>query len=495
MIRFPNTHSIVLVLLILSGFLAGCTMDKSFPITIAGEDGYPTAISEIMQTQCATSGCHNTTSKAAAAGLSFSTWNELMQGGRNGAVIIPYRSDQSWTLFFINTFNELGISLEPNMPFNKAPLSKEKVLVIRDWIDAGAPDFNGYVKFSDDANRRKVYVTNQGCDMVTVVDAASQLAMRYIDIGISATTEAPHMIKVDPQNRYWYVVFTAGTAIQKFDARTDEKVGELDVGVGAWNTLVISENGKTGFMVNWEANGSIVRMDLENMQEIQRYAGTGEFSWPHGIAYHEPSEMLYVTAQTGNFVYKIDISDSIFIEKEEISIEPGKPPIGISSLDPHEVLLSPDGSKYFLTCQKTNDVRVVSTENDSVIAIIPTGDFPQEMAISYTTPYLFVTCMEEACAEPKCHGSVAVINYETNTLVKELQYKSFQPHGIAVDDVERLVYVASRNTNPSGPAPHHAASCDGRNGYLQLINLVTLEFVTNYKTELSVDPYSIAVRN
>jgi hypothetical protein len=37
--------------------------------------------------------------------------------------------------------------------------------------------------WSDNPNRKKYYVLNQGCDVVTVFDAETQLPMRYITVG------------------------------------------------------------------------------------------------------------------------------------------------------------------------------------------------------------------------------------------------------------------------------------------------------------------------
>ncbi|HQF29296.1 MAG TPA: hypothetical protein PLD36_11830, partial [Bacteroidia bacterium] len=69
----------------------------------------------------------------------------------------------------------------------------------------------------------------------------------------------------------------------------------------------------------------------------------------------------------------------------------------------------------------------------------------------------------------------------------------WQPHGIAVDPDKNIVIVANRNFT-GGPAPHHAASCAGKNGYLSIININTLEKDPYFKPEMSVDPYSVAVK-
>ena len=106
---------------------------------------------------------------------------------------------------------------------------------------------------------------------------------------------------------------------------------------------------------------------------------------------------------------------------------------------------------------------------------------------------MFVTCTEDDVTYSGTIGSVTVINYKTHSYVKSI-YTGYQPHGIAVDDEKGLVYVANRNANLNGPAPHHATDCGGRNGYLTIIDMNTLELIPDYKAELSVDPYYISIR-
>lgn len=139
----------------------------------------------------------------------------------------------------------------------------------------------------------------------------------------------------------------------------------------------------------------------------------------------------------------------------------------------------------------------MQTSNDSLLTIIPVGAFPSEISFSTTTPYLFVTCMEDTLSFPGKRGSVAIINYNdysTTTL-----YTGHQPHGIEVDDAKKLVYVVNRNNKSDGPAPHHTSVCGGRNGNVSFINLTTQAVVTNpngtiKKIEVSVDPYSVSTK-
>ena len=184
--------------------------------------------------------------------------------------------------------------------------------------------------------------------------------------------------------------------------------------------------------------------------------------------------------------YKIDIVNQDWVTINSIDG-------ALTNLEAHDIKFSPDGNSYYVTCQKTNDVRVYSRFTDALIATIPVGGYPQELSFSTSTDYLFITCMEDEITFPGKVGSISVINYKTNTLVKSI-YTGTQPHGIAVDDAKKLVYVANRNATTKGPAPHHTSLCGGRNGSVSVIDLNTLT-LTNKKIEVSVDPYFVDIRN
>ncbi|MES2397481.1 MAG: hypothetical protein V4549_15840, partial [Bacteroidota bacterium] len=222
-----------LFLVVLLATISSCTKDSAPPLF----GDYPTDIGKIFTYKCATSGCHNESSADGAAGLSLTSYSSLFKGSVNGSPVIPYRSDFSSLCYFINTFDDLGPKNLPTMPVNSNPLSRSEVETIKAWIDNGAPDINGNIMWADNPNRKKYYVLNQGCDVVTVFDAATQLPMRYINVGNKPGGESPHQIKVSPDGQYWYVVFYANSILQKYRTSDDSFVGEVSLGAYQnWNT-------------------------------------------------------------------------------------------------------------------------------------------------------------------------------------------------------------------------------------------------------------------
>ena len=471
--------------------ITSCTYDKVEEP--APGNGFPTEVSAILVNKCATQGCHNTASRNSVAGLDFSTWEKMFEGGRNGGSVIPYAEGNSFMLYSINTDTSRSPVLLPTMPYQEQPLSESEYQTLVNWISNGSPDQNGLIKFSDNPDRKKIYICMQGCDKVAILDAKTKVIMRYVNIGVDPIAiEGPHQIRVSPDGKFWYAVFFSSNKLQKFRTSDDALVAtlELEQTIGNWNTIIITHDGKKGFVNDPTHNKTIV-VNLETMvvETIK------SFDSPHGGFVSSDGHYLYLTTQFGKTLTKVDLTTAPFYDDATIGLGSTAP------LNPHEAMLSPDGTKYFVSCQGTNEVRVMNASNDSLIAVIPVGQKPQEFDVSTTHPYIFVTCTEASISSNQ-KGLLYVIDYNTNTIVATL-YTGYQPHGIAVDDEEDLVYVANLNYDDNGPAPHHVSECGGRNGYLTIVDVKTLQlysktqsdgFSYQYKNELLAYPYFVSIR-
>lgn len=468
--------------------LATCRKDKGSP----DYAGYPDEVGKIIVNKCAVSGCHNSISKDACVGLDLSSWENLFKGGRNNSSVIPYRPDQSFLLFSVNTFDDIGPKLEPTMPVNNPHLSREEVETLRDWIAEGAPRKDGYVKWSEDPSRKKIYVVNQGCDFVTVFDAKSKLVMRAIDVGNLPSTEAPHDMYVSPDGKNLYILFFSGNLFQKLRTEDDTKVSQLNLGDISWHSMSISGNSKWALASHLAADGKVALIDLENFSVKIIYQGSQYLVFPHGSTMNYNGTLAYITSQQGNFIYKIDLTDPMNPDLQEVVLNPGDIPVPSGIYKPYAVAFSPDYSKYYVSCQGTNELRIYKATNDSLMQVIPTSGVPQVMAFSEKNPYVFIPCMADT-ANPNAQSSVNVINLNTNQLIKTI-YTGNQPRSCAVDDDNNCVWVANRNISGVGWAPHHTTACQGRNGYVTLIDQNTLQLMSEWSTEVSVDPYHVTIR-
>lgn len=468
-----------------------CTREHS----LTTDSGYPPQIAEIILNKCSVTGCHTQIDNEAAAGLSLETWDDLFSGANNGAVCIPFRADQSLLAFYINTYPDLGLMLSPTMPFNLPSLNYVEIQTIMSWINSGAPNSEGEVAFCCENDRSKYYVVNRGCDMITVFDQETDLAMRCIDVGQNPDyPETPYCIKLSPDGKFWYVIFLNGDVIQKFNAETDELVDQCTIGAGNWSDMVISPDGTKAFIVNWVEIGQLAYVDLENMELLALFNTPGLFTSPHGIAANENFTTLYMSSETGNYFYIIDITDPLNPNVTKKRLDPAVPAVNDLSMRPQQIIFSPDYSRYYISCSESSEVRVFQSSNDSLTAVLQTGAHPTMMSVSVTHPYLFVACEQTVCGLPKCKGSVEVINYETDQLIKSIQGDMFEPHGIAVNDANGKVYFTNRNISAGGPAPHHQSLCEGNNGFVSAIDLNTLEIIDSFDPEVSVDPFQVVIR-
>lgn len=484
-----------LLILSISVFTASCKYDTVEPAVI-DNSGYPEDVAKILVTKCANPSCHSSVGRDDVGGLDFTSWDLLFDGGRNGSSVIPFSPEYSYLLYSVNTDSTRGPRLQPTMPYQAAPLSNEEYNILYNWILNGAKDKNGAVRFTDDPSRRKVYICMQACDKIFVMDAESKVIMRVVDVGNKPNQiEAPHLVRVSPDGLYWYVVFYSGDIIQKFRTSDDQLVGETVIGQGDWNTVIFTPDGKKGY-VNGTGLQRTAEVNLETMTLIRNLT----MDYPHGGFITPDGSTLYLTSQNGNFINKVNLVSGTY-DVDPIVLIPGQTPSTSSSLDPHEIILSPDGSKYFVSCQRSNEIRVFQRSNDSLLRVINVGTFPQEFGASTTFPYLFVTCTEENVDANK-KGKVYVIDYNTLNIVTSI-YTGYQPHGIAVNDDERLVYVAHLNYDPNGPAPHHSSTCGGRNGYLSIIDMSSLQLYLHtlkngsrhlYRCELLPFPYFVSYK-
>ncbi len=477
--------AIVLVILF---FANSCKRDE----IIIGKTGFPKDIAYILESKCISSGCHNSTDRAGK--LDVSSWNKLFEGSDAGAVVIPFRPDYSTLLYFVNTYADLGITTTNPMPRTGAALSRDEVNKLKAWISAGAPDEKGNIKFSGNPNRKKYYVVNQGCRVVTVFDAETNLPMRYVDIA-DATEQntSPHQVKLSPDGKYWYICAIGGSYIKRYRTTDDAFDGKIYVGNANWNTMNFTPDSKFLFAVEWAPlpGGKVVKCDLTTMAVTDSIHLADS---PHGCCVSPDGKNLFITATGGNYLYKINV-DSLSKPGtyDQVAFQISGPQTSIL-YNPHEIVFSPDGTKYYVSCAGNNNagdlaVKVFDALTDNLITSIALKSGGYEMSISATKNLLFVTSYDGTYMGMQ--GRVAVIDLVTNTLKTEIATGT-QPHGIAVDDAAGLVYVINRNLSSTSP-PHHTSVCGGVNGTLVFIDLNSLS-VLDKVIVLSRDPYSLNIR-
>ena len=484
---------------------------------IVGPDGnYPADVSAIIMNKCAISGCHNQASYKNANGLLLDTWAHLFDGGDNGAEVIAYSPDYSPLLYITNTDTSNGqVTITPSMPLSTpgrpmAALTKAEYTILKNWVTAGAPDKNGNIPFaSNAATRQKIYLTQSGNDLMAVIDGQRKVVMRYFTMGNDPLQiENAHEVEFSSDGNYAYVIFYSGNYVQKIDVTNDKVIANVNVttaippGDARWSIIYVAPGDTALAATNMASGGGfgILNATDMTMKTSDYTTGGGYFSFPHGICSNPGFDTFFVTDQYGNTIVKCapKAKPHLFIKKVSIN---GVAPYTSSTSDssspnPHQIEMVPDNSTYFVTCQGTNEVRVIDAYTDALLATIPVGTLPQEITVSESKHYMLITCMEDqnANTQPGRKGSIYIIDYNTYQVVKILNGDFYQPHDLCVDEQDGLIYIASTNLNPNGPAPHHPLPGGGRAGWYSVYDLNTLLPADNRRYEVLIDPYAMNAR-
>lgn len=484
---------ISLLLLILIG--NAC---KHKPIEVA--TGYPTEIENIMKTSCAVSGCHD----GKNATLKLDTWENMMKGSASlGAISVPYNADWSHTFQHINTFADLGFqvtSANDVMPPNN-PLEKTKVSIIKDWLLAGAKNADGKYYWANEEvkTNNKMFALCAGSDLIAVIDIPSNRIMRYISVGARPENDSPHFIILSPDKQYFYVTLIVGGYIEKYSAKDYSFQGRIKVGS---DPSLMKLNTIGSRMIVTHFNNSITGSKLtlintETMTALDSIMGDA-IDKPHGIAGSNDLSKIYVTANEGNYYAKYAIVNDKFEEIDRILLDPSEPsPLASTAYAGYQALVSPDGSKLFISCSAKNEIRVFNTATNALIAKIPTEALPRLMVYDEVTNKIFVTCAQaqNTAVQGSIRGCISVIDANALTHLQDIWKISHRPHGIGIDPVNRTLYVSAENTGGAEP-PHHPTTGTGTQvGWYNVINLNTLEVMTDKKTQVAGFPSSLCVGN
>jgi len=457
----------------------------------AGYGNYPADVAKIISTKCV-NGCHDAANYKNSYNLRLDTWAHLFEGCTNGAVVIPYRSDYSSLMYYINTNplrGAVGIPTMPfneNPPYNRPPLSNDEYNTLKKWIDAGAPDKNGNIAFSSLADtRQKIYITMVNCNELGVIDGETHLMMRLVSLGYSNMV-SPHAVRVSPDGKYVYVCFFGnGQYLTKINTSTDQIEGYIDLhrnSTGkfgsAWTGLNI-RNDNTDIVVSDFFAGLFTHVNASSMQQGYQISDKDWNNLHSIVRYHGKSvdeDTFYLTCQAGNYIIKSWSGDNKLVTVDN------KSPSNDSSTgyNPHDLIMLPGEDRYMVTCQRTKtekgQVIVMDAHSDKPIKEFQVGRFPQEVVISPKNHRAYITCQEDPDPNTNYAGSVYVIDYEnlsaTPIVISGQEFG--HPHGIAVDERNNLLYVVS-----AGGAHAHTAQpiCGGSNGFCDTYDLTTLKKV------------------
>ena len=208
---------------------------------------------------------------------------------------------------------------------------------------------------------------------VDVIDASSLHRVKTIP-----TKGAIHNVYVTPDGKYVVAGSIAGKTINVIDARTEQPVWHVDMGLGV-RPMAFNHNAdgstKWIFVQLSDFNGFAV-VDFATHKEIARIKNPdlppGKATVPegadpsHGMAVTRDGKILVVCSRLNNFLYAYSLPNLKLIGGAELG---GKGAAWVT--------LTPDDTKAYVANAVTNDVSVISLSALKEIARIPVGYVPK----------------------------------------------------------------------------------------------------------------------
>ncbi len=104
-------------------------------------------------------------------------------------------------------------------------------------------------------------------------------------------------------------------------------------------------------------------------------------------------------------------------------------------LSPREMVLSPDGSRLYVMCEASDEVRVVDTSSGKVVRAVAVGHMPRGISLSPDGRQIFVANSWD--------DTVSVIDASSLGVVRTLA-TGFEPNSVIADREGKTLYVANR---------------------------------------------------
>jgi len=217
-----------------------------------------------------------------------------------------------------------------------------------------------------------VFVTNRDSSDVTVIDMNTDVILDRIACGDWSN---PHMAVATLDGKNLLVTGTNSNFVAIIDLETRE-LSKVRLGLMPEH-FDITPDGKYAFIGNMAA-GCVSVVDIEAKKETSRLTG---FFEPHGIVCLPGSSKVYVSNMGAHEVAVIDVEKQLVASRMEVGSAYVMARVDMNSKMAEVVgianpTLTIDGRYAYAADGDSDQVAVIDTIDDSVVATIPVGDDP-----------------------------------------------------------------------------------------------------------------------
>ncbi len=433
-----------------------------------GTGEFSTTIQPIFDRSCGSSSCHGGGPNGYAGGLDLTSYEGLMRGSRFGTVVV---SGSPFMSHLVQSINPTDTTLSPvssvQMPASRDPLPPGDVQAIVRWIRNGARNDNGELPFGEPRAAGKIFFSSQAVDLVGVIDRSTNLIMRYVTVGyqlpLNQPPESPHNVQVDDQGRYYYVTLIRSNKLKKYDAVTNQLLGEAVVGSSPAHAVVTADGSKA-YVTNFDQTvGRVYAVNTATMTVTKIITAGAAMKGTHGARLSHDGRFLYVGSNGTDLIQVINTQNDSVVAN--IPVAPTVPPFGSFRYKPYQIAVRDDDRFVYSTLQGTGQVTVIERNGDTFTwrDTIAVGTRPLQCEVTRDKRYLYV-CNQAS-------GNVSVIDAQTNRFLTNINNVGTGPHGIDISEDSRTVYITCENVR--GEPPHHPIIGSTDPGFLVLIDVGT----------------------
>lgn len=218
----------------------------------------------------------------------------------------------------------------------------------------------------------------------------------------------------------------------------NEKLLDSVVIAKSWYGLKFSADEKKLFVSGGNDN-IIWQYNINNNRLIKTDSIVLGKKWPNrispaGIEINEASHRMYVVTREDNSLYCIDLLSKTV--KKKVSL------VG----EAYSCILSPDKKELYITCWGCDQLLVLNTVSEEIIANLNTGSHPNEVVLSKKGDYIFVANAND--------NSVSVIQRKERKVVEVLNAALYPnapsgstTNGLAVSGDGKRLYIANADNN------------------------------------------------
>ena len=266
---------------------------------------------------------------------------------------------------------------------------------------------------------------------------------------IASDISGPHGIAVAPDRSAYYVTMGHGRpfgSVQKYGGAGEKPLGQTMLGMFP-ATVDVTPDGNFLFAVNFNLHGDMVPssvsvVETSGMQEIARIPTC---VMPHGSRLNPQGTRQYSVCMMDDLLVEIDVAGlkvmrAFRVTKGEEEGFSGLPPTHgmghgtANACSPTWAQPSPDGSKIYVACNRSNEIVEVDTTAWRSVRRMRARDGVYNLA---------VTGDARLVATNKRDASVSVFDLKSGTETARVPTKGKVVHGVVVSPDDRYAFITT----------------------------------------------------